>query len=116
MRERTPLPRTVIERLPRLKMIASTGPFNASIDVAAAEEHGIYVSTTGGYVESTVELTWALILTAARRIVDEKPFSTRRWMADARWAGNWAKRRWVCWAWAGSAPGWRGSERRSAWT
>jgi len=71
MRERTPLPRTVIERLPRLKMIASTGPFNASIDLAAAEERGIYVSTTGGYVESTVELTWALILGAARRIVDE---------------------------------------------
>jgi phosphoglycerate dehydrogenase-like enzyme len=71
MRERTPLPRTVIERLPRLKMIASTGPFNASIDVAAAKERGIYVSTTGGYVESTVELTWALILATARRIVDE---------------------------------------------
>jgi phosphoglycerate dehydrogenase-like enzyme len=71
MRERTPLPRTVIERLPRLKMIASTGPFNASIDVAAAKERGIYVSTTGGYIESTVELTWALILAAARRIVDE---------------------------------------------
>jgi phosphoglycerate dehydrogenase-like enzyme len=71
MRERTPLPRTVIERLPRLKMIASTGPFNASIDVAAAEERGIYISTTGGYVESTVELTWALILAAGRRIVDE---------------------------------------------
>ncbi len=71
MRERTPLPRTVIERLPRLKMIASTGPFNASIDVAAAKERGIYVSTTGGYIESTVELTWALILATARRIVDE---------------------------------------------
>src|ERR1700761_7371526 len=71
MRERTPLPRTVIERLPRLKMIASTGPFNASIDVAAAKERGIYVGTTGGYVESTVELTWALILAASRRIVDE---------------------------------------------
>jgi phosphoglycerate dehydrogenase-like enzyme len=71
MRERTPLPRSVIERLPRLKMIASTGPFNASIDVEAAKEHGIYVSTTGGYVESTVELTWALILATARRIVDE---------------------------------------------
>jgi phosphoglycerate dehydrogenase-like enzyme len=71
MRERTPLPRTVIERLPRLKMIASTGPFNASIDVAAAKERGIYVSTTGGYIESTVELTWALILASARRIVDE---------------------------------------------
>ncbi|WP_424383701.1 D-2-hydroxyacid dehydrogenase family protein [Mycobacterium sp.] len=71
MRERTPLTRAVIERLPRLKMIASTGPFNASIDVAAAKERGIYVSTTGGYVESTVELTWALILATSRRIVDE---------------------------------------------
>jgi phosphoglycerate dehydrogenase-like enzyme len=71
MRERTPLPREVIERLPRLKMIASTGPFNASVDVAAASERGIHVSTTGGYVGSTVELTWALILATARRIVDE---------------------------------------------
>ena len=71
MRERTPLARHVIERLLNLKMIAFTGPFNASIDVAAAEERGIYVSTTRGYVESTVELTWALILAAARRIVDE---------------------------------------------
>ena len=71
MRERTPLPRSIIERLPRLKMIASTGPFNAAIDVAAAKARGIYVSTPGGYIESTVELTWALILAAARRIVDE---------------------------------------------
>jgi phosphoglycerate dehydrogenase-like enzyme len=71
MRERTPLPRNIIERLPRLKMIASTGPFNASIDLAAANERGIYVSTTGGYVESTVELTWALILATARGIVGE---------------------------------------------
>lgn len=71
MRERTPLPRNIIERLPQLKMIASTGPFNAAIDVAAASDRGIHVSTTGGYIESTVELTWALILAAARRIVDE---------------------------------------------
>jgi phosphoglycerate dehydrogenase-like enzyme len=71
MRERTPLPRTVLERLPRLKMIASTGPFNASIDVAAAKQRGVYVSTTGGYLESTVELTWALILATARNIVAE---------------------------------------------
>jgi phosphoglycerate dehydrogenase-like enzyme len=71
MRERTPLTRGVIERLPQLKMIASTGPFNAAIDVDAAKERGIYVSGTGGYVESTIELTWALILTTARRIVDE---------------------------------------------
>lgn len=71
MRERTPLTRNIIERLENLKMIASTGPYNASIDTAAAEEHGIQVSGTGGYVESTVELTWALILASARRIVDE---------------------------------------------
>ena len=71
MRERTPLPRSIIERLPRLKMIASTGPFNASIDMAAAREHGIHVGTTGGTVASTVELTWALILAAARNLVAE---------------------------------------------
>lgn len=71
MRERTPLPRSIIERLPRLKMIASTGPFNASIDMAAVQGHGIHVGTTGGTVASTVELTWALILAAARDLVAE---------------------------------------------
>src|SRR3977135_4296010 len=43
MRERTPLPRNVVERLPNLKLIASTGPVNASIAVAAAGDHGIAV-------------------------------------------------------------------------
>ena len=71
MRERTPLPRSIIERLPRLKMIASTGPFNASIDMAAAVDHGIHVGTTGGTIASTVELTWALILAASRNLVGE---------------------------------------------
>lgn len=71
MRERTPLPRSIIERLPNLKMIASTGPFNASIDMVAAEERGIHVGTTGGTVASTVELTWALILAGARNLVTE---------------------------------------------
>src|SRR5258708_22935489 len=52
MRERTPLPRDVIERLPRLKMIASTGPFNAPVDVAAAKERGTHVSATGRYWEA----------------------------------------------------------------
>src|SRR5712672_545914 len=66
MRERTPLPRNVIERLPNLKLIASTGLGNASIDVAAAGEHGITVVHTGYRSDSTIELTWALILTSAR--------------------------------------------------
>jgi phosphoglycerate dehydrogenase-like enzyme len=37
MRERTPLPREVLERLPRLRLIASTGPRNAPLDMAAAQ-------------------------------------------------------------------------------
>jgi lactate dehydrogenase-like 2-hydroxyacid dehydrogenase len=47
MRERTPLRRDIIERLPRLRFIASTGPRNISIDVAAANERGILVANTG---------------------------------------------------------------------
>jgi phosphoglycerate dehydrogenase-like enzyme len=68
MRERTPLPRSVIERLPRLKLIASTGPRNAAIDVQAAAERGIAVAHTGYDPSSTIELTWALILASVRQI------------------------------------------------
>jgi phosphoglycerate dehydrogenase-like enzyme len=71
MRERTPLPRIVIERLPNLKLIASTGPVNAAIDVAAARDHGIAVVHTGYRSDPTIELTWALILACARNIVTE---------------------------------------------
>jgi phosphoglycerate dehydrogenase-like enzyme len=71
MRERTPLPREIIQQLPRLKLIASTGSRNASIDVAAAKERGIEVTATGYGSSPTVELTWALILASARHIVRE---------------------------------------------
>src|SRR5919204_1917610 len=71
MRERTPLPREVIERLPRLKLIASTGSRNASIDVKAANEKGIAVTSTGYRSTPTIELTWALILAAVRHIARE---------------------------------------------
>src|SRR6266481_2225987 len=71
MRERTPLPRNVIDRLPNLKLIASTGPGNASIDVAAAGDHGIAVVHTGYRSDPTIEFTWALILASARHIVTE---------------------------------------------
>src|SRR5437660_550231 len=47
MRERTPLPRNIIERLPNLKLIASTGSVNSSIDVAAAGDHGSKWFTVG---------------------------------------------------------------------
>src|ERR1700738_4274302 len=71
MRERTPLPRNIIERLPNLKLIASTGAVNASIDVAATSDRGIAVVHTGYRSDPTVEFTWALILASARHIVTE---------------------------------------------
>jgi phosphoglycerate dehydrogenase-like enzyme len=71
MRERTPLPRGIIERLPKLRLIASTGARNASIDMAAAEERGVKVVGTGYGSTPTIELTWALILASARHLVKE---------------------------------------------
>src|SRR3984957_7496035 len=71
MRERTPLSRNIIERLPNLKLIASTGSGNASIDVDAAGDHGIAVVYTGYRSDPTIEFPWALILPSARNIVTE---------------------------------------------
>src|ERR1700737_4811194 len=71
MRERTPLTRTIIERLPKLRLIASTATRNASIDLKAAEERGVQVAHTGYTSAPTIELTWALILGSARNLVAE---------------------------------------------
>jgi D-isomer specific 2-hydroxyacid dehydrogenase-like protein len=71
MRERTPMTRTIIERLPKLRMIASTGSRNASIDLKAAEEQGVRGVHTGYTSAPTIELTWALILTSARNLIAE---------------------------------------------
>jgi phosphoglycerate dehydrogenase-like enzyme len=71
MRERTPMTRAVIERLPRLRLIASTALRNASIDLQAASEHGIDVAHTSYSSTPTIELTWALILASVRNLVPE---------------------------------------------
>jgi phosphoglycerate dehydrogenase-like enzyme len=71
MRERTPMTRAIIERLPNLRLIASTATGNASIDLAAAAERGVQVLHTGYSFAPTVELTWALILADARHLVNE---------------------------------------------
>lgn len=71
MRERTPLPREILMRLPTLKLIASTGSRNGSIDLAAAAEFGIEVTHTGYDSSPTIELTWALILASLRNIAEE---------------------------------------------
>jgi phosphoglycerate dehydrogenase-like enzyme len=71
MRERTPMTRAIIERLPKLRLIASTATRNASIDLKAAEECGVQVVHTGYTSAPTIELTWALILANARNLVAE---------------------------------------------
>jgi phosphoglycerate dehydrogenase-like enzyme len=71
MRERTAFPRRMFERLPGLRLLVTTGMANAAIDLAAARDHGVVVSGTGGLGPPTAELTWALILGLARHIVAE---------------------------------------------
>ena len=71
MRERTPMTRAIIERLPKLRLIASTAGRNASIDLKAAEERGVEIVHTGYSSAPTIELTWALILGSARNLVAE---------------------------------------------
>jgi phosphoglycerate dehydrogenase-like enzyme len=71
MRERTPFPAEVLERLTGLRLLVSTGPVNAAIDVAAARRYGITVCGTGYESYPTIEHTWALILGAARNLPAE---------------------------------------------
>jgi phosphoglycerate dehydrogenase-like enzyme len=71
MRERTPLPGVVIERLPNLKLIVTTGRRNPVIDVESARRRGIPVCNTSSPGNSTSELTWALILGLSRHLVAE---------------------------------------------
>src|SRR3954454_6877571 len=71
MRERTAFPCTLLERLPNLKLLVTTGRRNKSIDVAAAHGRGITVCGTGILPNGTAELTWGLILAAARHIPQE---------------------------------------------
>ncbi|WP_372023643.1 D-2-hydroxyacid dehydrogenase family protein [Tistrella mobilis] len=66
MRERTPLPARVLERLPDLRLIVTTGMHNAAIDMEAAGAQGITVCGTEGLAAPTVELTFALILEVMR--------------------------------------------------
>jgi len=71
MRERTPLPRGVIERLAGLRLIVTTGMRNAAVDVDAATDAGITVCGTSGAITPTSELTWALILALLRHVPAE---------------------------------------------
>ena len=77
MRERTAFPKSIVDRLPKLKLLITTGMRNASFDMAALRDHGVTVCGTGGPGggnEDTAELAWGLILGAARRIAEDHAF------------------------------------------
>src|SRR6202045_5144141 len=80
MRERTPLTREILQQLPNLKLIASTGPRNAAINIQTATDLGIAVTATGYDSTPTIEFTWSLIL-ASMRGIDREAASLR--------AGGW---------------------------
>ncbi|UPY39161.1 D-2-hydroxyacid dehydrogenase family protein [Sediminicoccus sp. KRV36] len=80
MRERTPFPRELIERLPNLKLLITTGERNRGIDAEACAERGIVFSGTPSFGAPTVDLTWGLILSLARRIPEQ---------VNALHAGHW---------------------------
>ncbi len=71
MRERTPFTAELLDRLPDLRLLVTTGMRNASIDLEACREHGVMVCGTGSVSGHTAELTWALILGLLRGIVPE---------------------------------------------
>jgi phosphoglycerate dehydrogenase-like enzyme len=68
MRERTPLPGSILGKLPKLRLIVTTGLRNASIDIEAAKSQGIVVCGTESAVHPTAELTFALLLEVVRHV------------------------------------------------
>lgn len=68
IRERTRFPRKLIEKLPKLELLMTTGMYNNSIDMTAAAEKGVVVCGTRALNNSTPELTWGLILCLLRNI------------------------------------------------
>lgn len=83
MRERTPFPRALLERLPKLRLLVTTGMRNRSIDVEAAKARGISVCGTPGLNTTTAELTWGLVLALARQIPrEDRELRTGRWQTS----------------------------------
>ncbi len=71
MRERTPFTSSLIERLPNLKLIISSGMRNRGIDIEAAKKNNVVVCGTKSVGKPTAELAWGLILALARKIATE---------------------------------------------
>jgi len=79
-RERTPFPRSLIEKLPNLELLITGGMYNKSIDFAAAKENNVIVCGTQMLGNPTPELTWGLLLSLARNIpVEDKSVRDGGW-------------------------------------
>src|SRR5215470_462911 len=83
MRERTPFTRSLLERLPKLRLLITAGMRNASIDMKAAAERGVLVCGTAGLPYPTAELAWGLILGLMRRIpAEDRATREGRWQVS----------------------------------
>ena len=82
MRERTAFPAEVIDRLPALRLLVTTGMGNVAIDIPAAERAGVVVCGTGHLLNPTAELTWAMILSLTRHLrAEEAALRAGLWQA-----------------------------------
>ena len=80
MRERTPLPEELINKLPNLKLVITSGMWNASVDVDALKKRNIIFCGTDTKIHSTAELAWALIMNSWRGLQIEIQN-----MSDGKW-------------------------------
>jgi phosphoglycerate dehydrogenase-like enzyme len=83
MRERTPFPAALLARLPRLRLLVTTGMANAAIDLTAAAGRGVVVCGTAGGSAATAELAWALVMAVARHVAaDDRAVREGRWQEN----------------------------------
>ena len=83
MRERTPFQRSLLEKLPKLRLLTTTGMRNAAIDLDAAAQRGVLVCGTSGVMYPTAELTWGLILALLRHIPrEDQAVRTGQWQVS----------------------------------
>lgn len=114
MRERTPFPRALFEKLPKLKLLVTSGARNLSIDMAAAKDHGVTVCGTDGAKHPTAELAIGLMLDLARNISIENARIKPAKPGNRRSAAIFISTRlafWVSAILAAASPRWR---KRSA--
>jgi phosphoglycerate dehydrogenase-like enzyme len=90
MRERTAFARPLLEALPKLRLLVTTGMGNASVDISYLNQRGVVVSGTGGPggppapgIPSTAEVAWALILAVCKRVtIEDRAIRDGRWQVD----------------------------------